>query len=91
MQRTRIKRHKPPRISSKNTERQKPHVCTINQLAEETGMSAYTIRQWVKKGEFRAMKSGKKYLINYDVFMRYLNREGAEIVTPSFGIRRIGE
>ena len=56
----------------------KPHICTIDQLAEETGMSAYTIRQWVKRGELKHIRSGRKYLINYDVFMSFLEGKEAD-------------
>ena len=49
-----------------------PHICTIDQLAKETGISAYAIRQWVKNGELKHIRSGRKYLINYDVFMLFL-------------------
>lgn len=70
-----------------------PHICTIGQLAAETGISEYTIRQWVKQGEFKVLRSGIKYLINFDVFMEYLSGKGEkttkEVSAPSFGIRKV--
>lgn len=54
----------------------KPHICTVDQLSAETNISAYTIRRWVKSGELKHIRSGRKYLINYDVFMSFL--EGKE-------------
>lgn len=56
----------------------KPHICTIDQLAAETGVSAYTIRSWLKSGELKHLKSGKKYLINYDVFLAFLGSDVPE-------------
>lgn len=53
----------------------KPHICTIRQLAKETGIAEYAIRLWVKQERFRTLRSGKKYLINYDIFMQFLNGE----------------
>lgn len=50
----------------------KPHICTIDQLSEETSISAYTIRRWVRSGILKHIRSGRKYLINYDVFMTFL-------------------
>lgn len=70
----------------------KPHICTIKQLSEETGISAHSIRQWIKQGEFKSLRSGKKYLINYDVFMKFLNGESEKTapVVPIFnGIRKV--
>ena len=56
----------------------KPHICTIDQLAAETGISSYTIRQWLISGELKHLKSGKKYLINYDVFLAFLGSDVPE-------------
>ena len=70
-----------------------PHICTIKQLATETNISQHTIRCWVKQGAFKSLRSGKKYLINYDVFMKFL--EGTEEKTSStaplhhYGIRKV--
>lgn len=72
-----------------------PHICTIGQLAKETGISEHTIRCWVKQGAFKFLKSGKKYLINYDIFMKFL--EGDENTPTSalpgvhHGIRKVEE
>lgn len=66
-----------------------PHICTIEQLAGETGISAYTIRQWVKQGAFRTLRSGTKYLINYDVFIKFLNGETVPQIAAPVGIRKV--
>ena len=70
----------------------KPHICTIDQLAAETAISEYTIRNWIKTGQLKHLKSGRKYFINYDVFMAFL--EGQEVVpdettTTAVGIRPV--
>jgi len=52
-----------------------PHICTIAQLSEETGISYHTIRRWVKQGKFNVLRSGRKYLINFDIFIKFLNSE----------------
>lgn len=68
----------------------RPHICTIKQLSNETGISEYTIRQWTKQGKFKVLRSGKKYLINYDVFMKYLQgTDEPEISAPTFKIRSV--
>ncbi len=92
MQRAQIKTRIPPRKSSKAAEqRQKPHICTIKQLASETGISEYTVRCWVKQGKFKTLRSGSKCLINYDVFMKFLNGENEETqpAAPAKGIRKV--
>ncbi len=71
---------------------EKPHICTIDQLAKETNISAYTIRKWVKSGELKHIRSGIKYLINYDVFMSFLNgteTESGETKEKVSGIRPV--
>lgn len=70
-----------------------PHICTIKQLAEETSISEHTIRSWVKQGAFKSLRSGKKYLINYDVFIKFLdgeeNSQPAAASPPYYGIRKV--
>lgn len=70
-----------------------PHICTIKQLATETNISQHTIRCWVKQGAFKSLRSGKKYLINYDVFMKFLEgteeHSTASIQPYSYGIRKV--
>lgn len=69
-----------------------PHICTIGQLSQETGISEYTIRCWVKQGEFKTLRSGKKYLINFDIFIDYLNSKEVESTKQNatlHGIRKV--
>ena len=50
-----------------------PHMVTIDEAAEVTGISAYTIRRLVKQNKIVYIKSGTKYLVNLDRFIEYLN------------------
>ena len=92
MHRGRVKKTVCINTGQQPEQRQKPHICTIKQLAQETGMSEYTIRCWAKQGKFNTLKSGTKYLINYDVFIKFLNGEGeksTDRAAQTFGIRKV--
>lgn len=69
-----------------------PHICTIKELAKETNISEHTIRCWVKQKKFKYLQSGRKYLINFDVFMKFLNSEEDTEEKPHtniVGIRKV--
>ena len=50
-----------------------PHVDSIRNTAIDFGIGEWTIRQWVKQNKFPVIMSGRKILINYDVFTAFLN------------------
>lgn len=50
-------------------------VDTISAVSHDFGIGEWTIRQWVKQKQFPVFMSGKKTLINYDVFEAFLNGE----------------
>ena len=50
-----------------------PHVDSIRNTAADFGIGEWTIRQWVKQDKFPVIMSGRKILINYDVFTSFLN------------------
>lgn len=52
-----------------------PHVDSIRNTAADFGIGEWTIRQWVKQKKFPVIMSGRKILINYDVFTDFLNGE----------------
>lgn len=52
-----------------------PHVDSIRNTATDFGIGEWTIRQWVKQKKFPVIMSGRKILINYDVFTAFLNGE----------------
>ena len=53
---------------------QKAHLMlTIDETASKSGLSAYTIRTWIKTGVLPYVLIGRKYLISWDNFCRFLN------------------
>ena len=52
-----------------------PHVDSIRNAAADFGIGEWTIRQWVKQKRFPVIMSGRKILINYDIFTKFLNSE----------------
>ncbi len=69
-----------------------PRMATINEASEITGLAKYFIRQLAVTGKIRTIKAGKKYLINVDKLIDYLNNSGdneAESDNNTPTIRRI--
>lgn len=56
-----------------------PRMRTIQQLSEETGISYYAIRKMCLEEKIKFIKTGRKYLINYEKFIDYLNGESEEM------------
>ena len=50
-----------------------PRMRTIRAAAAETGLAEYFVRQLVKQGKIRYVKAGKKFLVNLDSLISYLN------------------
>lgn len=50
-----------------------PRMVTIRQLARQTGVSEYAIRRMCKNREITFIKTGTKYLINFNMFVDFLN------------------
>ena len=50
-----------------------PEMLSIQQTSSKTGLSQYYIRQLCLNDEIVYVKSGNKYLINFDRFIDYLN------------------
>lgn len=65
----------------------------IHKEDPESSVSLWYIRSLVKQGKIPVVKTGRKFLINYDKFMDYLNSECMEEEIPfSYGtIRRVSE
>lgn len=55
-----------------------PRMLTIQQAADETGLSYNCIRKWCLENRIIFVRSGKKYLINMDRLGDYLNGESEE-------------
>jgi excisionase family DNA binding protein len=50
-----------------------PTMLSIKETAKKTGVAEFYIRQLVAKNEICFVKAGKKYLINLEKFVEYLN------------------
>ena len=55
------------------TDKNAPHMLTIKETSAQTGVSEHHIRQLCKTNKIQYIKTGVKYLINYDRFIDYLN------------------
>ena len=55
-----------------------PRMLTIQQAADETGISYGCIRRWCLENRIVFVRSGTKYLINMDRLGDYLNGESEE-------------
>lgn len=60
-------------ISTTPDKSQIPTMLTIKELAELTGLSYNFIRLLCKQNKIIYIMTGKKYLINYERFIDYLN------------------
>ena len=69
-----------------------PRMLTIQQAADETGLSYGCIRKWCLEKRIVFVRSGKKYFINMDRLGDYLNGEseegGAQDAEGNCNIRR---
>lgn len=50
-----------------------PEMKKINQAAEIAGLSKYFVRQLVLQQKIKYVKTGKKYLVNIESLIEYLN------------------
>lgn len=67
-----------------------PKMRTINETAEITGLAAHFIRQLCLSGQIVTVKAGRKYLINLDRFIEFLNAAPAPAAPAEVGgIRRV--
>lgn len=55
------------------TDQNAPHMVTIKELAEKTAISESHIRKLCKTDKIPYIRTGVKYLINYNRFIDYLN------------------
>lgn len=53
---------------------QPPSMLPIKEAAQKSGMSPSSIRTLIKAGKIVHINTGRKYLINWDRFMEYLNQ-----------------
>lgn len=55
-----------------------PQMKTIQQLADESGISYGAIRRWCLEGKIVFVRTGRKYLVNTEKFYEFLNGETEE-------------
>lgn len=51
---------------------------SIPEAAKRYSLSKYTIRQWVKKQQFPVIKTGRKVLINEEIFKDFIGGKNNE-------------
>ena len=54
-------------------EQKAPLMLTIDETASKSGLPPYTIRTWIKTGVLPYVLIGRKYLISWDHFCKFLN------------------
>lgn len=54
-------------------EQKAPLMLTIDETASKSGLPPYTIRTWIKTGVLPYVLIGRKYLISWDNFCKFLN------------------
>lgn len=72
-----------------------PQMKTIKEVSKIIGLAEYHIRQLVKQNKIKFIMAGKKYLINLDSLIAYLNNgeteaKSIEENTKSNKIRKVG-
>ncbi len=70
----------PPSPHSETNEIKIPRMETIAKTAEIFGLPVHFVRAKVKNGEVVAVNAGRRYLVNVDKFIEYLN---SSTVQPS--------
>lgn len=71
-----------------------PKMATIQECAELSGLAKYAIRRLVLENKIKFIKLGKKYLVNFDNLVEYLNNGETQTNTEienSNKIRKVGE
>lgn len=71
-----------------------PKMATIQECAELSGLAKYAIRRLVLENKIKFIKLGKKYLVNFDNLVEYLNNGETQASTEienSNKIRKVGE
>lgn len=63
----------PPAMFIRNNPPREVHMLTIKELSTRTGISEHHIRTLCKTNQIIHIRTGVKYLINYERFIDYLN------------------
>lgn len=62
-------------IEAYESKHDEPFMLSIRETANRTGVSYDHIRKLCLNGKIRFIRCGSKFLINYPLFIRYLNGE----------------
>lgn len=57
-----------------------PIMLTINEVREKTGFSYEFVRQLIRENKVVYVKAGKKFLINWEKLVEYLNKGDQEVM-----------
>lgn len=68
-----------------------PHMGTIKEAADASGLTAYRVRCLVASGRIRYIKAGRRILVNLDSLARYLNAGDQPEPVACGGMQRIPE
>lgn len=58
-----------------------PTMLTIHETAQKTGLAEHYIRQLVLKNEICYIKAGRKYLVNLEKLIEYLDNKQSESIS----------
>lgn len=61
------------RANNVEEEEKVPVMLTIQQTADKSGISSYTVRRWVNEGVLPSITIGRKKLISWSNFCMFLN------------------
>ena len=70
-----------------------PQMETINEASKISGLAKYRIRQMVLQNKVKYVRAGKKYLINIESLVEYLNQgeiTNSEVDTSKSNVRKVG-
>ena len=68
-----------------------PHMGTIKEAADASGLTVYRVRCLVASGRIRYIKAGRRILVNLDSLARYLNAGDQPEPVTCGGMQRIPE
>ena len=68
-----------------------PHMGTIKEAADASGLTVYRVRRLVASGRIRYIKAGRRILVNLDSLARYMEQGEPQAQTNPGGMQRIPE
>lgn len=68
-----------------------PHMGTIKEAADASGLAVYRVRRLVASGKIRYIKAGRRILVNLDSLARYLDSGDHPDPVAYGGMQRISE